>query len=204
MSEYIKEKIPLINPDFSTKEKIKYIVYFVLRAFLIASLILILGVFILFAVYFGDLYTNVNSGKYKYPIYNIFVIVSPSMAPTIKVNDGVFVRRHNNFKIGDIITYESIDNAINLPITHRIVSIEETDNGDKVFRTKGDNNGFIDKAVVSSEKILGKVLVKLPKLGLVQSFFKNTINLLLVTLIIISGIIYLCSIKIRQLHNCVE
>lgn len=204
MSSYVKEKIPLINPFLSTKEKIRYIIYFILRAFLIASLILILGIFVLFAVYFGDLYTNVNNGKYKYPIYNIFVIVSPSMAPTIKVNDGIFVKRHNNFKIGDIITYESIDNTINLPITHRIVSIEETDNGDKVFRTKGDNNGFIDKAVVSHEKILGKVLVKLPRLGVVQSFFKNTINILIVVLIIISGIIYLCSIKIRNIHNYVE
>ena len=67
MSEYVKEKIPLINPNLSFKEKAKYIVYFILRAFLIASLILILGIFLLFVIYFGDLYSNVNTGKYKYP-----------------------------------------------------------------------------------------------------------------------------------------
>ena len=204
MTEHIKEKIPLINPDFNTKEKIKYIIYFVLRALLIALLILIIGIFFLFLIYFTDLYKNVHSGKYKYPIYNLFVIVSPSMAPTINVGDGIFVNRHNNYKIGDIITFESIDNSVNLPITHRIVNIEKTDNGDKVFRTKGDNNGFIDKAVVSTEKIWGKVLFKIPGLGIFQSFFKNTINILLISVIIISGIIYLCSIKIKRLYNGVE
>ena len=185
MSEYVKEKIPLINPNLSTKERIKYVTYFILRAFLIATLILILGIFLLFIIYFGDLYMNVHNGKYKYPIYNIFVIVSPSMVPTIKVNDGVFVKRHNNFKIGDIITYESIDHTINLPITHRIVSIEEADNGSKVFRTKGDNNGFVDKAVVSNDNILGKVIVKLPRLGFLQSFFRKTLNMLFIIVFII-------------------
>lgn len=201
MSEYIKEKIPLINPNFSKIEKIKYIFYFILRAFLIATLILLLGVFILIIIYFGDLYSNVNKGKNKYPIYGLYIIVSPSMVPTINVNDGVFIKRNNSFKIGDIITYESIDHAVNLPITHRIVSIEETDNGSLVYRTKGDNNGFVDKAVVSTDNIIGKVILRLPKMGIIKSFLKSTLNLLLLIVILSIGILYVCSIGLKKLHN---
>ena len=201
MSSYIRERVPLIDPNLSTKEKIKYIIYFILRAFLIASLILILGVFLMLIIYFGDLYSNVNNGKYKYPLYNIFVIVSPSMVPTINVNDGVFVKRNNSFKVGDIITYESIDHTINLPITHRIVSMEEAVDGSVVYRTKGDNNGFVDKVVVSNDSIMGKVIVKLPKFGIFQSFFKNTLNLLFVIILIVSVVIYFCSMRIKKIHS---
>lgn len=204
MSTMIKERIPLIDPNLSTKDKIKYIIYFVLRAFFIASLILILGIFLLFIIYFGDLFSNVNSGKYKYPLYGIYVIVSPSMVPTIRVNDGVFIKRNDNFKIGDIITFESTNVNINMPITHRIVSIEEMDNGSFVYRTKGDNNGFIDKDVVSHDNIMGKVMIKFPKLGVVKSFLRNYINMLLVGIIFITLILYGCSIRLKRINYNVE
>ena len=89
--------------------KYKYIIYLVLRAFLIAVLCIVIFFFLLFFLYFGDLVVNVKSGHYKNPLFNGFVIVSPSMVPTIKVNDAIFVKRDNNDKyvVGDIISFFS-------------------------------------------------------------------------------------------------
>lgn len=154
-------------------EKIKYIFHFITRAFLIAVFILFLLLIIFFICYFGDLLYNIKTGNNKAPLFGAYVIVSPSMVPTIQVNDAIIVRRANEdeLEIGDIITFSSNDSSYKgLTITHRIVGKQAVQNGDYVYRTKGDNNNVEDMSLVRYGDVYGKVILKIPKLGYIQKY----------------------------------
>ena len=137
---------------------------------------------ILFGIYFVDLLTNVKSGNQKFPIFGSYVILTKSMIPTINVNDAVLVKRSEleEFDIGDIITFSSIDVANSgMTITHRIVGKQKDTEGNLAFRTKGDNNSRDDNAYVPYNNIYGKVILKMPKLGYVQNFISKPLGLII-------------------------
>lgn len=157
----------------------RYIVYFILRSFLIALLCLVIGAFFLFSLYFGDLFINVKTGNYKSPIFSGYIIVSPSMVPTIKINDAIFVKRESNdkYSIGDIISFFSTEYDSNgMVITHRIVDKKSESLNKSKYKTKGDNNSIADRESVYTDNIYGKVLFILPKLGYIQHFLSKPIN----------------------------
>ena len=159
--------------------KYKYIIYLVLRAFLIAVLCIVIFFFLLFFLYFGDLVVNVKSGHYKNPLFNGFVIVSPSMVPTIKVNDAIFVKRDNNDKyvVGDIISFFSKEyDSRGMIITHRVVDKKKQSDSTSEYTTKGDNNSVPDRQSVLTDNIYGKVLFIVPRLGYIQQFLSEPIN----------------------------
>ena len=93
-----------------------------------------------------------------------FIITSGSMAPELPVNSIVLIKQtsFDSVKVGDIISFKS-DNY-DLPICHRIAKI--TDQG---FITKGDNVDIPDQEIVTSEKLLGKLIFK-------TSFFASYIT----------------------------
>ncbi len=185
-----KAKIYLIDPKLSFKDKFKFFNYFIVRAFLIA-VFLVFIIFVLFLfIYFGDLLVNVRSGKYKKPLYSAYIIVSKSMIPTIQVQDGIFVKRNNNLKIGDIITYTAVDPELSdINITHRIVGKEKLESGRIAYRTKGDNNTGTDKFLVPFDNIYGRVMAIFPKLGYLRMLILNPIGFIVVILIPIGLII---------------
>lgn len=166
-----------------------YISHFMAKAFLMAVFGIMTIVCLIFVVYFGDLIINMNKGEYKYPLFGAYVIVSPSMVPTINVGDGIVVKRSdiNELSIGDIITFSSSDvRYTGLTITHRIVSKQYTKEGDLVYRTKGDNNLNEDQAAVLTDNIYGRVIFKLPKIGYIQQFFAKPINFIIVFVGVVS------------------
>jgi signal peptidase len=71
-------------------------------------------------------------------------IVSGSMSPTIRTGSLVMVELipAGEIKVGDIITVERKD--IGDQVTHRVVSVEEGENGQYILRMKGDANGSED------------------------------------------------------------
>lgn len=172
MTKYKKKK--LFN-------KLTYMSHFVLRAFLIALLCLLLGFGGIVCVYLGDMLI-----KGENPLFSTYVIVTPSMVPTIKIDDAIVVQRvdNDNYKVGDIITFASNDvNYEGLAVTHRIVDKQTIDNKTSVYTTKGDNNKVIDPVSVKTDSIYGKVLFKIPKVGKVQEFFSHPANYLLCLLV---------------------
>ncbi len=165
--------------NFELLSKINYLVHFITRAFLIAILGFMLLFVLIIAVYFGDLLLNINSSNHKNPLFGAYVIVSPSMVPTIMINDAIVIKRVDNdkYKIGDIITFVSSDsNYKGLTITHRVVDKLGVSDKNSIYTTKGDNNQVIDPATVSTRDIYGKVLFKIPKIGYIQDFFAKPIN----------------------------
>lgn len=170
----------IIEQD-SLFSKFKYLSYFIARAFIIAiiSLLCLFGVFLL--VYFGDLFINVKSGNKNSPLFNGYVIVSPSMVPTININDAIVVKREKDdqYSIGDIISFFSTEYSANgMVITHRIIEKNNRSSIRSLYTTKGDNNNIPDKQGVYTDDIYGKVLFVIPKLGYVQSFLVKPINLI--------------------------
>lgn len=173
------------------------------RGFVLALIVFCLIVFTYLIIYFGDQYFGSKSGDSKLPIYSAYVIVSPSMVPTINVNDGVVVQRvdkQGNLNIGDIITFASKDIRYSgLTITHRIVGKQTIQNGNLVYRTKGDNNKSEDSSLVSFGDIYGKVLFKVPSVGVLYNFITNPFGFIISIIIPIIVILVINIVKVKQL-----
>lgn len=169
------------NKKDTAFRKFTFVSNFVIRAFLIALLCLLLGFGLIVLVYIGDLLI-----KDKSPLFGAYVIVTPSMVPTIKIDDGIVIKRVDNdkYNVGDIITFNSNDtNYEGLAVTHRIVEKHNLDKEKSVYTTKGDNNKVIDPVSVKTDAIYGRVLFKVPQVGKVREFFSHPANYLMCLLV---------------------
>ena len=174
-------------------DKIKYLSHFILRAFLLAIVCLIVVLGFVFCLYFGDILINSNNPNYKSPLFNGYVIVSQSMVPTININDAIIVKRvdHDKYKVGDIISFSSSDTYYKgLTVTHRVINKENVNKDSSIYTTKGDNNLVADYAGVKTDQIYGRVLFIIPKIGYIHTFFSKPSNFfgcLLIPILMIIG-----------------
>ena len=152
--------------------------------YVIISCLCLLALFIVSVMTLSEL--NANNPDYR-PLMSMYTIVSPSMNPIIKVYDVVVNIKVNNIddiQVGDIITYISESpNSEGMRITHRVISIIETDDETKEFITQGDNNSNPDTLSVSFDKVLGKEIFIIPALGRLQFLIANKKSWLLLLLI---------------------
>ena len=192
-----------VNKKHSIIDEAKLTCKTMSRGFVLALIVFCLIVFTYLIIYFGDQYFGSKNGDSKLPIYSAYVIVSPSMVPTINVNDGVVVQRvdkQGNLNIGDIITFSSKDIRYSgLTITHRIVGKQIIQNGNLVYRTRGDNNRSEDSSLVSFGDIYGKVLFKVPSIGIVYKFITNPFGFIISIIIPIIAILVINIVKVKQL-----
>ncbi|MBQ6477244.1 MAG: signal peptidase I [Bacilli bacterium] len=176
------QKVRLIEKDMPFKDKLKYVTKFISNAFFIAILLCISGISILAMIYMGDRVINLNNNTK--PIFGAYVIATPSMVPTLMVNDGIIVKRQKDFIVGDIITFDSEDPAFaGLNITHRVINKEQLSNGKYAYKTKGDNNDAADPATVGIDNIYGKTILKVPQVGCVKSLLTNPFVLTLMLVV---------------------
>lgn len=188
--------------------QIVYKVYhFIAKVFLYSILIILVLVAILFALYFIDMARNVKSENPKSPLFGAYIIISPSMVPTIKVEDAIVIMRKEpeELKKGDIITFLSSDPRYSgLIITHRIVGVEKSEKGEFFYRTKGDNNNTEDSALVSSDNVYGKVILKIPKIGYIQYVLTQAYGWIILVVIPCLGIVIFDILKlIRSIKGSV-
>lgn len=125
--------------------------------------------------------------------YSFLIVETPSMEPTIMTGDMVIVKCKDEYDKGKIITYYTKINNIRVTITHRIDSI--LDDGSIV--TKGDNNDAKDEPI-SSEDIIGEVVVISPLLGQIFGFATNgsvVFLLIIIVLLIFVGFLVYTIIK---------
>ena len=152
--------------------KVAYGVYhFIAEAFLSFLFVTLIVIIILYAIYFVDTRRNIRNHVTKAPLFGAYVIISPSMAPTIKVQDAIVIKRQEKEKLkkNDIITFYSTDpRYAGVIVTHRIIGIEKSSSGEIMYRTKGDNNNTPDATLVKYENIQGRVVLKIPKIGYIQ------------------------------------
>ena len=147
-----------INQFFSNKI-FKFI--FGLLRFVVYSLLIIYVAFTLF-----QRFTN-NSSFLGYRLFNV---ATGSMIPVYSINDVIIVKEIDvsTLKVGDDVAYKGTRAGLEGKIiTHRIIKIEEDNNGEVRFFTQGVNSKNVDPSINGSQ-ILGKVEGKL--------FFINQLN----------------------------
>ncbi len=102
------------------------------------------------------LFVCLISGSFK---YSLIGVGSESMNPDICKGDAVFLSRvddASDFKVGDVVAFEKED----FIVVHRVVAIEEDENGNTVYRTKGDANNAMDVKPIRLKQIKAKVVFK--------------------------------------------
>jgi len=188
----------------SVKEIVQFFLHFITKVFLYVVFLLLIIIFLLFIFYFVDLLYNVRSGEDKPPLFDAYVIVSPSMVPTIKVQDAIIIGRvdPNDLEQGDIISYLATDSYYSgKVITHRIIGIEEASDGTLLFRTKGDNNNVADGTLVDEDNVYGKVLFRIPMLGFIRQFLSTYFGWILCIALPLLYLIMTEVIRVRKLLN---
>ena len=155
------------------------------------AFVCIIAIFMIYYAFMSQVHSN--DKKYK-PALSFYTIVSPSMNPVIKVYDVVVNVKVNNPKdinVGDIITYTSTNpTSLGMTITHRVVEVYETDNGNYEYKTQGDNNSEPDSVLVTFDNVIGKKILIIPSLGKLQFLLANKKNWILLLLIPIAIFIF--------------
>ncbi len=171
-------------------------------------ILILLALFLVYYTVSTKIYSN--KGEKFEPFVSLYTIVSGSMEPNIKVYDVVISKKVSspkNIKVGDVITFISTSSiSKGMTITHRVIEVKETEKG-YVYRTKGDNNLSPDTAPAEYNNIIGKVILRIPNLGRVQSFIGTQSGWLIVIvipalLIIISDILKI--FKLTKVKNKIE
>lgn len=144
-----------------------------LKYILLGSMVLVILV---------NLYLGINKSITHNPVPNFLgitplIVMSGSMEPAIMPGDVVIISKQAaaKYKIGDIATYQVGSTAF----THRIVA--EADGG---FVLKGDNNNVADDTV-AAEQFIGKVLVRIPFIGVAILFFKTPPGMLVLLILLV-------------------
>lgn len=168
--------------------------------------VLLLIVAGLLVYYFIATKVYASKGESYKPAFGLYTIVSPSMEPNLKIYDvivNVNVTDPDDIKVGDVITFVSTS-AISkgMTITHRVIAIHDGPEG-REYQTKGDNNLSPDNSPALYSNVLGKVVLKIPQLGRLQSFLATRGGWLVVVvipavLIILSDILKLFRLRGAQ------
>lgn len=133
-------------------------------------------IIVLLIIFFGiiTVYTKMFPKGHGFVGLKTFVIATPSMNPTYKVGDIIVVRniKHENIKVEDIICYQGMSGDFaGKIITHRVKDIA-TENGKRIFYTKGDANIVTDPAVYE-EQIYGTVVYRPLILSLISRAMRH-------------------------------
>ena len=162
-----------VNVIKEKENPLKYIIS-VLSYAIFVFLLLIGGTLLL---YIADIKIRAAKGDYSAPVFNAYVVLSGSMLPTIDIKDIVVTKKvaEEELEIGDIITFISPDTRFGgISVTHRIIDKYYDDSlGSYTYRTQGDNNNVADSVLVPNKNILGKVILKVPKLGYIQDILSS-------------------------------
>lgn len=111
--------------------------------------------------------------------YAILKIETGSMSPTINPNDIVIVRVSDDLEYSeDEIVAFWMNQSDTLPTVHRIVEID----GNEVI-TKGDYEGNSNDPVKTLDKLIGKKVLVIPKIGKFIEFIRTPIGVLSIILV---------------------
>ncbi len=118
--------------------------------------------------------------------YRSYLVQSGSMVPSIMIGDVVITARGKNYSAGEVITFMDRDGRT---VTHRIVSVDDTQ-ASPVLNTKGDANQAKDRDQIVPSRVIGKVVLVIPKLGFLIAFSRTPFGLILLVVIPALIIVY--------------
>jgi len=116
-------------------------------------------IFAIIIVYLAFMLLQRFSGDKSVFGYRVYTVATGSMAGVYDINDVIAVKDCdvNKLKVGDDIAYRGTRGGLEgLLVTHRIINIEDSENGEKLFFTQGVKSSIADPSITSSQ-IVGKV-----------------------------------------------
>lgn len=109
--------------------------------------------------------------------YASMIVITGSMNGTIDEGDLIIIKKANDYKLTDIVTYIEKNGTVT---THRLINYGPEEG---TFITKGDANPSEDIFPLAVDQIAGKVVAVIPKIGIVFNWMLHG-----------GGIIYILSI----------
>ena len=128
------------------------------------------------------------------------VVVSGSMEPTLHVGDIAVAKQVEPYslQVGDVATYSSVSGLV----THRIVGIDMSPQG-PFFLMKGDANLSADPRPIPADRVVAKVVYRIPRVGFLGSFTDSMIGrlFLIVAPVLVLVLMWLRGRGWRVLHR---
>lgn len=154
----------------------------------ISNVILVIVIFILAAVIALTVFTRITGNTPSLFGYSILRVSTGSMEPELKVGDVILTKEVddvNSLAVGDVITYKgTIGEYADMLITHQIVKAPYEENGTTYVVTKGIANDIEDQPV-PADRIISKLVCKIPFLDALYGFFLTPWGLLSAVALII-------------------
>ena len=107
------------------------------------------------------------------------IVLTDSMYPEIESGDLIICRtaEADEIEVKDIISFfDPAGNGASI-VTHRVIEIVEED-GEILFRTRGDNNNTEDKELVPAENLVGVYKMRIAGAGHIAMFMQSTAGLI--------------------------
>src|SRR5271169_6036452 len=137
--------------------------------------------------------------------YPLAIVQGNSMYPTFHNGDMEIFAKPPQGMIanGTIIVFvqsdtgvSALDSLIRPVVVHRIVGTVVQANGDVYYRTKGDNNQYVDPQLVEASHVLGTPIQSIPQGGILVLFFESPEGL--VALIGMISLYYLGKYEVKM------
>lgn len=108
------------------------------------------------------------------------IVLTDSMVPEIYSGDLIICNtaEAKDIKVNDVISFfDPAGNGTSI-VTHRVIEIVEED-GEILFRTRGDNNNTEDKELVPAENLVGVYKMRVAGAGHIAMFMQSTAGLII-------------------------
>lgn len=124
--------------------------------------------------------------------YRYYYIKTASMEPVYPVGSVVITKsaQTGEIQVGDDITVYVGDGKSDSYLTHRVVEITTDQAGELAFRTKGVNNKANDPSPFNAKLVVGRVVFCIPKLGLVMTFVRDQLWLVVVMFVLLLALAF--------------
>lgn len=125
------------------------------------------------------------SGNKSIMGYRLFTVATGSMEGVYNINDVIIVKdcNTNDLKVGDDVAYMGkVDDLAGKLITHRIIDIQENEDGSRIFTTQGVNTDVQDPSI-TADQILGQVQGIMPVITQINHAVKSQVGFFLLVFV---------------------
>lgn len=147
----------------------------------LSNLMFTLGMIIIIALIIIAAQSRVKGIEPRLLGHRAYIVDSGSMSPTINTDSMIIIKelKADEVKIKDVIIYYGHNKQSR--VTHRVIGIE---NNGEFFITQGDANNSPDPMPLDGQKLIGKVVFKIPMIGKLFRFLNTKIGI--IALIVLS------------------
>ncbi len=119
---------------------------------------------------------SLTGDKMPMPLgYGASIVLSGSMEPELSVDDMIVVKATDEVAVGDVVVFQDGNSLV----VHKIIKIDG-----ELITTQGDANNTADDPI-TKDKIKGKLLFAVPKVGVVVEFIRQPVVMIAMSCMIL-------------------